>query len=142
MKILIQILVIFISANFVLLTQTNNDNFLNINHNSAKIKPAQQNIEQMITRFDEFELYSSLNNFRRQLPLDVDSNTIWLRTSIIISKEEILDKKLSPHFLEPLELKYYRDSEFNFIRYALGMAQAGAVGYLAYKHIKKYGLFK
>jgi hypothetical protein len=28
------------------------------------------------------------------------------------------------------------------VRYVLGMAQAGAVGYMAYRHIKKYGFWK
>lgn len=142
MKILFQILTIVISANSILFTQTGDNNLVNTNIESTKIKSSHQNIEKMLARFDEFELYRSLNNYKMQIPLDGDTNSVWLRTSMIISQEEILDNKFSPHLLEPLKVKYHKDSKFNFIRYALGMAQAGAVGYLAYKHIKKYGLFK
>jgi len=42
----------------------------------------------------------------------------------------------------PLYQKYREDSKFNPFRYALGMVQTGAVGYLAYKHLKKYGFFR
>ena len=42
----------------------------------------------------------------------------------------------------PLYQKYLEDSKFNPFKYALGMMQVGAVGYLAYKHIKKYGFLK
>ena len=142
MKTLFQIITIIISLNHISLAQTSDKNLTFPDLDSTKIKTTQQNIEQMIARFDEFELYRSLNNYKMQLPLDEDTNTVWLRTSIIISKEEFSDNKFSPHFLEPLEAKYHKDSKFNVFRYALGMAQAGAVGYLAYKHIKKYGLFK
>lgn len=139
---LFQIIILIIFLTPLLFTQTDENYKSNTDKDSVKIKSTQKNIEQMLARFDEFELYRSLNNYKMQIPLDEDTNTVWLRTSIIISEEGFSDNKFSPHFLAPLEQKYYRDSKFNLIRYALGMAQAGAVGYLAYKHIKKYGLFK
>jgi hypothetical protein len=60
----------------------------------------------------------------------------------LISKSEKNNQEFSPHFLSPLERKYHEDSKFNPIKYVLGAAQVGAVGYLAYKHIKKYGFLK
>ena len=84
----------------------------------------------------------NLNNMKMSVPIDGDPQTVWLRTSLALSKTEITDQKFSPHFLSPLEKQYLEDSKFNPIRYALGMVQAGAVGYLAYKHIKKYGFLK
>jgi len=47
-----------------------------------------------------------------------------------------------PYLLSPLYAQYIEDSKFNPVRYVLGMAQLSAVGYLAYKHIKKYGFLK
>ena len=76
------------------------------------------------------------------LLLDDDPNTIWLRTSLLISKMDLPSGDNKVDLLSPLFIQYSENSKFNPIRYMLGMAQIGAVGYLAYKHIKKYGLFK
>ena len=39
-------------------------------------------------------------------------------------------------------LNFYLESKnISLFRRVLGIAQLGAVGYMAYKHIKKYGLF-
>lgn len=142
MKRTFQIAALLFFINSALYPQTTEDDFTRSVTDTSKIKSTPQTIQQIQIRYDEFELYRSFKNLKMQIPLDGDPNTIWLRTSLSISNEDFLSNDLSPHFLEPLQQKYYRDSKLNLLRYALGMAQAGAVGYLAYKHIKKYGFLK
>lgn len=93
-------------------------------------------------KFDEFEIYCDLNSMKMNVNIDGDPNTLWLRTSLAISNTDNSDVEFKPNFLSPLERKYREDSKFDPIRYVLGAAQVGAVGYLAYKHIKKYGFLK
>jgi hypothetical protein len=46
------------------------------------------------------------------------------------------------HLMLPFYKQYLENSKIDPIRYILGMAQAAAVGYMAYRHIKKYGFRK
>jgi hypothetical protein len=75
---------------------------------------------------------------------DFSKSTIWLRTKLVISigyrfnEEEYLNE----HMLLPLYRQHLEDSKFNPVKYVLGMAQLSAAGYLAYRHIKKYGFLK
>ena len=96
----------------------------------------------MQIKFDEFELQREFKEMKTSISIDGDPNTVWLRTSLAISNTNNTYQNFSPYFLSSLEKQYLEDSKFNPIRYALGMIQAGAVGYLAYKHIQKYGLLK
>jgi hypothetical protein len=109
---------------------------------STTIKVTTNPLVEIQNKLDEFELYRQFNNIKSNIAIDVDPQTVWLRTAIVISKSEVADNNFSPHLLSPLERKYYEDSKFDAIKYVLGMAQIGAVGYLAYKHIKKYGFLK
>ena len=93
-------------------------------------------------KFDEFELHREFNSIKMNIPIDGDPQTVWLRTSLAISTSENINTEFSPHFLSPLQKQYLEDSKFDPIKSILGMAQVGAVGYLAYKHIKKYGFLK
>ncbi len=142
MKTIFQILIYIFFFSSLLLTQTDDKYLNNSETDTSKIKFGFDKIEQMLARFDEFELYRKFNNYKNQISLDDDPNTVWLKTSLLISKEENSNYEFSPYFLGPLEQSYQRDSKFNLFRYALGMIQTGAAGYLVYKHIKKYGLRK
>jgi len=73
-----------------------------------------------------------------------NKSTVWMRTemSIFSSMMFNVEEDFDNHMLLPLYIKYLEDSEFDPVRYALGMAQLGAVSYLAYKHVKKYGFLK
>lgn len=97
---------------------------------------------QIQNKFDEFELHREFKEMKLSIPIDGDPQTVWLRTMFAISNSENVNKDLSQHFLYPLERQFLENSKFNLVRYALGMIQVGAVGYLAYKHIKKYGFLK
>lgn len=43
------------------------------------------------------------------------------------------------NMLKPLYVQYLQDQKYGMWKTILGSVQLGAVGYLAYKHIKKYG---
>lgn len=96
----------------------------------------------MQIKFDEFELHREFKDMKMSVPIDGDPNTVWLRTSLAVSNTVNTEQNFSPHFLSPLEKQYLKNSKFNPISYVLGMVQTGAVGYLAYMHIKKYGFLK
>jgi len=92
------------------------------------------------------ELFNTpiLNNIPDNILFDKNPSTIWLRTEVLISSSSIqpgLDE-VNTHFTSPLYQQYLRDSEFDVVRTILGTVQAGAVGYMAYRHIKRYGFWK
>ena len=95
--------------------------------------------------FDGLDFYLDLQNLNKVFLLNSDPNTRWLLTSYAISnsKDESFQSEINfNEMAHPLYQKYKEDSKFNPFRYALGMAQVSAVGYLAYRHIKKYGFLK
>lgn len=57
-------------------------------------------------------------------PLPEDNSG--LNTDLLYPSQSILDKQ----------------NKFSFLYTMLGAVQTGAVGYMAFKHVKKYGLFK
>lgn len=73
-----------------------------------------------------------------------DSSTIWLRTELALSSSQYFGqaKQTNDHLLLPFYKQYLENSKFDPVRYALAIAQTAAVGYMAYRHIKKYGFFK
>jgi len=141
-KSIIKILpILFLQAFISFAQQTDNTQTISAT-DSLKIRINSNSLAQMQIKFDEFELHREFNNMKISVPVDGDPQTVWLRTSFAISNSDNADHNFSPHFLSPLEKQYLENSKFNPIRYALGMVQAGAVGYLAYRHIKKYGFLK
>jgi len=91
------------------------------------------------------EIFS--NPITSKIPEDVlfDTNpsTIWLRTELLVSNNsDFRGSEINTHFTSSLYQQYLRDSEFNMVRYVLGLAQTSAVAYMAYRHIKKYGFWK
>ena len=83
-----------------------------------------------------------------QIPNDVlfedNPANIWLRTELLISYNNLQTEngEVTTHFTSTLYQQYLRDSEFDMVRYVLGIAQTSAVAYMAYRHIKKYGFWK
>ena len=77
--------------------------------------------------------------------IEGDKNTLWLRTEMALSYFSNYNSgNASPSndLMSPLYEQYLEKSKLNPIKYVLGMAQLTAVGYLAYRHIKKYGFLK
>lgn len=95
-------------------------------------------------QYDMNEIFSK--PISNQVPEDVlfDDNpsTVWLRTNLLISNSTNGFGEINTHFTSTLYQQYLRDSEFDMVRYILGTVQAGAVGYMAYRHVKKYGFWK
>lgn len=78
------------------------------------------------------------------LPGINDSSTIWLRTRTAMMNNGFgfEEEPVSiSDMLHPYLNFYIESKNISLLRRVLGVAQLGAVGYLAYKHIKKYGLF-
>ena len=84
------------------------------------------------------------NQIPEDILFDDNPSTIWLRTELLISNNSAQsgNGEITTHFTSPLYQQYLKDSEFDMFRYILGVAQASAVGYMAYRHIKKYGFWK
>ncbi|MBE0539205.1 MAG: hypothetical protein IH620_05785 [Ignavibacterium sp.] len=135
------LLLVFILAFISYSQQTDNTNFIPTK-DSLKSEFNKNPLIQLQIKFDEFELRREFKDMKMSIPLDGDPQTVWLRTSLAIANTENTGEDFSQHFLYPLEKQYLENSKFDPVKYALGMVQAGAVGYLAYKHIKKYGFLK
>ena len=142
MKSLIKILSLLFLCTLISYSQQTDDTKLPTKNDSLKIGIIPNSLIQMQIKFDEFELQREFKEMKTSISIDGDPNTVWLRTSLAISNTNNTYQNFSPYFLSSLEKQYLEDSKFNPIRYALGMIQAGAVGYLAYKHIQKYGFLK
>lgn len=118
-----------------------------INHNipdndSLYIKIWLNPLTNLQINYNEFEVYHAIYEVNLGTLKNIDSQTIWLQTSLAVSSSMQSADKFSQDLLLPLEQKYYKDFQLNPLTYVLGMVQAGAVGYLAYKHIKKYGFLR
>lgn len=109
---------------------------------SSRTLQYQNNFYEIQSRLAEFDLHREFNTFKLNIPIDGDTKTLWLRTKLAIKETETSENNFSPHFLSPLEKQLKENSKLNPLTFVLGAVQAGAAGYLAYKHIKKYGLFK
>ena len=99
-------------------------------------------LEHIQFRLDEFDFYREMFKLNSQILLNKDPNTLRLRTEMIIrqsAKNNYNAEDDNFYFLSPLYNKYLEESKFNPVRYVLGLAQLSAAGYLAYRHIKKYG---
>lgn len=74
-----------------------------------------------------------------------DSATVWMRTRMMISginNQEDLFNNTSSNMLGPLYNNYLESQKLATLKAILGTVQVGAVSYLAYKHLKKYGFLK
>lgn len=91
--------------------------------------------------FDDLFINNELNPYQSSISFLDDTSTIWLRTELSLSHSFSSENGSGAdrHFTSPLYEQYLEDSKFSLFRSVLGMAQLSAVGYLAYRHIKKYG---
>ncbi len=101
--------------------------------------------DNIIFQLDEFEFYKDLTESRRKAFINSESSQLWLKISAELSTKNSFNEKsnLTPGYLHAhLYEQFKENSKLNTFRTALGMIQAGIVGYLAYRHIKKYVLKK
>ncbi len=133
----ILILLVFLPAQFVLSQEPENDTLNGYTSYDSLIK--------LQSKMNDFEIFRELNYMKMNLKVNNDPNTVWMWTKLSIAAYESSEGYAgeSPgSMLEPLHQQFLENSRLNPIRYVLGMAQTAAVGYLAYRHIKKYGFFK
>ncbi len=97
--------------------------------------------------YDDYDLYLPFDFSiaeSEQLPEGNISN-LQLRTELALSYPTAFNTGSADelnHLMLPFYNQYLENSKIDPIRYILGMAQAAAVGYMAYRHIKKYGFWK
>jgi len=109
------------------------------------LKNYNNSLENILFQLDEFEFYRDLTELKRDFIVNAETSKLWLEASLNLSNKSSFDKEnnLTPGYLHSsLYDQYLEDSKFNPLRTALGMIQAGAVGYLAYRHIKKWVIKK
>ncbi len=84
------------------------------------------------------------NQIPDEILFEDNPSNIWLRTELSISNNNLRSDngEINTFFTAPLYQQYLEDSEFDMVRYVLGTIQTGAVAYMAYRHIKKYGFWK
>jgi len=96
---------------------------------------------------DDFDLYLPFEFSiaeSEQLPEGNTAN-LQLRTELALSYPSAFNTGGTSemnHFMLPYYNRYLENSKLDPVRYVLGLAQAAAVGYMAYRHIKKYGFWK
>ncbi len=97
--------------------------------------------------YDDYDLYLPFDFSiaeSEQLPEGNISN-LQLRTELALSYPTAFNTGSADelnHLMLPFYNQYLENSKVDPIRYILGMAQAAAVSYMAYRHIKKYGFWK
>jgi len=84
------------------------------------------------------------NEIPDEILFENNPSNIWLRTEVLISNNSAQTNfgEVNTFFTVSLYQQYLKDSEFDMVRYVLGTIQTGAVAYMAYRHIKKYGFWK
>jgi len=94
-----------------------------------------------------FEIEWQFSFWKQESNMLIEGNNsnLWLRTEMALSYSGEFNSDsliITENFSAPLYAKYIENQKFNPLFYVLGMAQTAAVGYMAYRHIKKYGFFK
>ncbi len=133
MKTLLLYLFIFICTS-VLFPQEKQD--------SIKV-PEVNHYFQLREQLNEIDFLMELKSIEREAIFQEQNGSIWLWTyqSLKQNNSGSSESPMPEHISLPLYRQYLKDSKFNPIKAILGAAEAGAVGYLAYKSISKYGLF-
>jgi hypothetical protein len=127
MKIFISVILL----NSSLITFGQNDSQSYALPDSIKINIKENNNPPVEVRPDLFIPLSAVNSFSLSLKLGLNPFSP--------VPDNIADLNNDLYFSKSLLKEQFKSS---FLYTMLGAVQAGAVGYLAYKHIKKYGLFK
>jgi len=75
-----------------------------------------------------------------------DTANVWIRTRMMTGFFNNEDQKITANnasqLLNPLYDKFLENQKYSTLYSILGSVQVGAVAYMAYKHIKKYGFLK
>jgi hypothetical protein len=92
---------------------------------------------------NQFFIEPLFNKIPDEILFEDNPSNVWLRTELLISNNSQSEfGEVNTFFTAPLYQQYLEESKLDMVRYILGTVQAGAVGYMAYRHIKKYGFWK
>lgn len=102
-----------------------------------------------IFRFQDELLTNDFRNEIGSLPrltkYALDSSSIWMQTRLqlgsIINQDQF-QNNFQTSILNTLRQQYAATQDLKLLKQILGTVQVGAVGYLAYLHLKKYGFLK
>lgn len=89
-----------------------------------------------------YDLSKKLDIQEHPAILSSDGN-IWLQTFSRLRQfddDNNIDATTAKFMLAPLRLQYIDSQKLSALHYILSVAEASAVGIMAYQHIKKYGL--
>jgi len=116
------------------------------NPRSDSVK-AKTNFETFFNRADYLsDIFSEDNlsslNFDTQLLNDANFLILKLNSLNKTSSPNLNNAALPQNILLPLYNIYKENQKFSMVRTILGLTQTAAVGYMAYRHIKKYGFWK
>ena len=95
--------------------------------------------------FAETYFFNELNNLRINSYSIDDSSSIWMRTRMQLTgmfDHDNTNRSMQSDILRALSQQYSASQSLKTLRSILGAVQVGAVGYLAYQHLKKYGFLK
>ena len=95
--------------------------------------------------FDATLFSNELSHLRIKSILGNDTSSIWLRTRMQLNEmiyQESFGSNLQSNVLNPLNQQYSATQKMKLFRSILGTVSVGAVGYLTYQHLKKYGFLK
>jgi hypothetical protein len=106
-----------------------------------------QGINPVMNYYDAFDLYLPFEFSLAEsehLPEGTIAN-LKLRTEVALSYPTAFSTGSGDemnHYMLPFYNRYLENSKVDPVRYVLGLIQTAAVGYMAYRHIKKYGFWK
>jgi len=87
-----------------------------------------------------------LNNMQPHASFLKDTSLIWIRTRMqmkgFIFEQDPMKSNFQTSIINPLQQQYLGSQKMSVLNYMLSMVQAGAFGYLAYEHLRKYGFLK
>lgn len=89
--------------------------------------------------------FNELNNLKINSYFIDDSSSIWMRTRMQLAgmfDRDNSNRNMQSDILNALSRQYSASQSLKTLRSILGAVQVGAVGYLAYQHLKKYGFLK
>jgi len=96
-------------------------------------------------KFNDAFLFNRLNGFKLNENFLYDSSIVWMRTKYLLgnfNEGSFYSENYPEQITSPLLAKYYESQKYAPIKMVLQSVQIGAVGYLAYLHLKKYGFLK
>lgn len=95
--------------------------------------------------FDNNFFPDELNNPAINSDIINEPSSLWLRTRMLLNgtmSQEMTFNGAKSNILNPLYQQYSAGKNMRFINSILGSVSVGAAGYLAYRHLKKYGFLK